>query len=111
MEPVEALRQLLSSEAAALQAGDLAALQALAGQKADLLASLAASPPPPAASLERLRAEAGRNAGLLAAAQRGLAAARQRLAELQRAAAPQTYDALGRRRRLGPVAAAVERRA
>ncbi len=111
MDPVEALRALLAAEAAALQRGELAALGPLAGQKAEILTALTATGAPPAASLARLRAEAGRNAGLIAAAQRGVAAACQRLAELQRAAAPQTYDNQGRRSQLGAAGGAIERRA
>ena len=111
MDTVEALHSLLAAEAAALRQGDLSALGPLAGQKAALLATLTAAGAPEARRLARLRAEAARNAGLIAAAQRGLAAACQRLAELQRAAAPQTYDSTGRRSQLGAAAGAVERRA
>lgn len=86
------LEQMLDEAAAALLAGDLAALDRLAPQieSADPSA-------PDRATAERLHAKAQRNARLLQAAARGVKAARLRMTEITRGPTLTTYDARGQR--------------
>jgi hypothetical protein len=107
-----ALTDLLASEARDLRQGDLSRLAERAEAKSALLAALEAAPAARGPALERLRAEAARNAALIEAAAQGVRAARDRLAVLVRAAAgSDTYDGGGRRRHLaGPGAGRLERR-
>ncbi|MBI1217226.1 MAG: hypothetical protein GC186_01655 [Rhodobacteraceae bacterium] len=109
--PLTALMALLETEVDLLRRFDFAHLGALAAQKSALLDALIAAPPPESSALERLRARARRNATLLQAAGRGVRSARRRLADLRRAAAPETYDARGRRNGLGPSTGTMEHRA
>lgn len=109
--PLYALLALLEDEVDVLRRFDFSDLDAIAQRKADLLDALLAAPPPDPQVLERLRTSARRNATLLQAAGRGVRSARRRLAELRRAAVPQTYDARGQRNGLGPAAGTIERRA
>ncbi|OIQ77653.1 hypothetical protein GALL_406500 [mine drainage metagenome] len=107
-----ALETLLDAELDAIRRGELSALEDLSTRTENLLESLIAGPMPDARTLERLRAKATRNAATLAAASRGVRAARRRLAELfQAAEGLDTYDASGRRNGLGANATKVERRA
>jgi flagellar biosynthesis/type III secretory pathway chaperone len=109
--PLNALVALLEAEVEALRRFDFSDLDAIAMRKADLLDALMAAQPPDPKALERLRASAWRNGILLQAAGRGIRSARRRLAELRRASAPETYDALGHRNGLGPATGMIERRA
>jgi hypothetical protein len=93
------LRDHLLREAAVLLQGDLTALPAIAAEKEALAVRLqAAKPRTTATEVAALRALAQRNARLNAAAQRGLASARDRLCDLQKLAAGLgTYAADGSR--------------
>ena len=94
MTPLEAL---LDQAAAALLAGDLAALARLTPEiEAARIAS------PDRASAERLQAKAQRNARLLDAASRGVKAARLRVTEITRGPTLTTYDARGFRSEIAP---------
>lgn len=88
--PVEVL---LAEVEQAARRGDLAALARLAPA---LEAELVNDPPRDPALIRRLSAQARRVTGGLAAAARGVQAARLRLAEMRRAAGPlRTYDRRG----------------
>lgn len=89
------LEAILDDSRAALLAGDMARL-------ADLADALAvAEPPSDPAALHRLRQKAERNAQLLAAALKGIRAARRRLQDLTGQGRSSTYDAQGRRGEIG----------
>jgi len=88
------LDDLLDRTHAAVIAGDMAALAALAPQVEAMLDAL---PPPDAATGERLRRKADRNAALLQAAARGVRAAEARLVEILAGPTLTTYDARGRK--------------
>ena len=91
------LETLLDQAAAALMAGDLAALARLTpGIEAARIA------PPDRASAERLQAKARRNARLLEAATRGVKAARLRMTEITRGPTLTTYDARGHKAEIAP---------
>ncbi|SEM46183.1 hypothetical protein SAMN04488103_101218 [Gemmobacter aquatilis] len=93
-----ALEALLDRMHEALQGGDLAALESLAGPLADAGATLA--PPQSRATLERLRRKAARNDTLLAASLCGLRAAQRRIAELRSLEQGfSTYDGAGLKHR------------
>jgi hypothetical protein len=78
------------------QAARRADLEALARLAPALEAGLVKDPPGDPALIRRLGVQARRVAGCLAAAARGVQAARQRLAEMRRAAGPlRTYDRQG----------------
>ncbi len=84
----------------AVTTGDLSALASLAVDIEDDLAAFAGSAD--AASAQRVRQLATRNAACLDAALRGLRAARRRMADIAAAqAGVQTYDVRGATRRLG----------
>ncbi len=85
------LEALLDTAREALLDGDILKLAALAGELE------AATLPRDPAALHRSRAKAGRNAALLAAALKGLRAARRRAEELAQPDRFSTYDARGRR--------------
>lgn len=98
------LETVLAETRAALLAGDFTALELLARRTGEILdAPLSGGPE----ALHRLRLMADENAGLIEAAARGIAAARQRL---RRQEALTTYDARGRRGTLAPLPAAAPRR-
>jgi hypothetical protein len=86
------LETLLDEGAAALLAGDLAALARLAPE-----IEAASVDPFDRAGAERLHAKAQRNARLLQAASRGVRAARQRVTEILHGPTLTTYDAHGRK--------------
>lgn len=97
-----ALEPLLDELRARVRVADFSALASLAPQ---IEAALAATDRPmDAGSLQRLKAKADANAGLLDAARSGLRAARRRLEETRRAAQGlQTYDVKGRRADITPI--------
>ncbi len=99
------LEALLDQAAAALMAGDLAAL---AGLTPAIEAARIA--PPDRASAERLQAKARRNARLLEAATRGVKAARLRMSEIARGPTLTTYDARGQKAQIAPPEVAPARR-
>lgn len=90
------LDDLLDQTAAALLAGDLSALAALAPriEATDL--------PGDRASAERVLAKAQRNARLLDAAMRGVKAARLRMTEITHGSTLTTYDARGQKAQFAP---------
>lgn len=103
---------LLEQEEAALLQGHLDTLARLAPEKERLTKALLALPPSGAdTQLTRMRQSAARNAALLAAARRGIAAARNRLRQLAEGPTLNTYDQRGQRQSLTPGARHVERRA
>lgn len=81
----DALVALLDTERQLIRAGRFEDLGPLQDDKTRLFAHLEADPPP-AVTLDRLRARAGSNLALLAAARDGFAAAQARLRELERLA-------------------------
>lgn len=87
------LESLLDATRAALLAGDLDGLAGLTRQLEAALAGAALSP----ADLAALQLRASHNARLIAAASRGVRAARRRLAEVTACQGLVTYDAAGRR--------------
>jgi hypothetical protein len=91
------LETLLDEAAAALMAGDLAAL-------ARLTPGIEAARITPAdrTEAERLQIKARRNARLLEAATRGVRAARLRMAEIARGPTLTTYDARGHKAEIAP---------
>lgn len=97
------LEALLDETRAALLAGDILRLAALADRVA------AAPPPADLAQLDRTRRKAARNATLLSAAMKGLRAARRRAEEAGRQGRFSTYDAQGRRDEIGSPAAPARR--
>lgn len=102
-----ALEDLLDHVQEALIAGELSRLVGLDQQIQTLTAQLPRLDRP---SAERLRRKADRNARLLLAAQRGIKAARQRLADIGSAAELSTYDARGRREVISAPSAFLPRR-
>jgi len=105
-----ALTALLAAEAEAVRHGALSELAALASRKAELVGALPAAAG--AGDLCRIRAAAEANGQLLAAALRGVEAARARLAAIRRAGTRlETYDRAGRARAVSFTTGTVERRA
>lgn len=103
MRPAERLLAALDALREAARRGDFAALAGLAERiGADL--ALLEQTPPTQRTLAEIRARAAEIPVLLQAAERGLAAARQRLAEMERLrTGPVTYGGDGRRQKLtGP---------
>lgn len=97
------LERALEDVGAALAGGAFAGLGPLTGELDAALAAVEAHPPADRAALDRLAARARGNMTMLAAAARGVRAARQRLRDLT--AAGQgigTYDRDGRRTVIGP---------
>lgn len=105
-----ALSALLDEQAAALRAGRVGELEALAGRLAALVDQGLTGTDP--ATARRLRDRVARNASLAQAAEKGLRAARRRLAEVAVAAqGGRTYDGRGQIAPVGPAAASLMRRA
>lgn len=102
------LESLLDETRDALLAGDLSRLGALADRTEQ---ALAASSPAGLAEPGRLRDLSRRNEALLAAAIRGVKAARRRAVEVAGHGRFATYDAQGKRADMGAPAAALVRRA
>jgi hypothetical protein len=101
------LDDLLDQTSAALLSGDLTALARLS----PLVETAASELPRDPAALARLKAKADRNSRLIAAAARGVRAARTRLGEIVRGPVLNTYDAQGRRESVGPIPSGQVRRA
>lgn len=99
------LESLLDQAAAALTAGDLAALARLTVEIEG-----ARIAPADRASAERLHAKARRNARLLEAATRGVKAARLRMTEITRGPTLTTYDARGHKAQIAASSFAPARR-
>lgn len=96
---------------AALIAGDLAALPALADALERLAPANAAPGAVPLATLQALRARAAAAAAMLEATARGLRAARRRIDEVAQAGRGlATYDRSGQRSRIGAAPAVPPRR-
>ncbi|HSF65292.1 MAG TPA: hypothetical protein VLA78_12940 [Paracoccaceae bacterium] len=105
-----ALTALLDEQATALRAGRVDALPALADRMAALVAGGLAGTDP--ATARRLRDRVARNASLAQAAEKGLRAARRRLADVAGAArGGRTYDGQGQIGTVGPSATSLVRRA
>jgi hypothetical protein len=96
-----ALEDLLDTAGAALLAGDLAALS---GLDARIMAAAASLPKLDPATARRIRDKAGRNARLLKAAESGLRAARDRVAEIRKGPILATYDMRGHKTALAGAA-------
>lgn len=97
-DPTSELGDLLDAVHAALRLGDLAALAPLTDR---IEALLDTAPPGDAGVLRGLAAKVERNAACLAAARRGLRAARRRIAEVAATQAGlATYDGRGRRQEI-----------
>ena len=109
MRPADRLLATLDALRAAARCGDFAALGPLTARvAADLAATEAATPPP--AQLAAMKASAAEVAVLLHAAERGLAAARRRLAEIERLrSGPVTYGGDGRPQNLAGTTPALRR--
>lgn len=104
------LEALLDEQAAALRSGRIADLPGLAERLAALVADGLAGMD--AATARRLRDRVGRNAGLAQAAEKGLRAARRRLAEVARAAqGGRTYDGHGQVADIGAAPGRLTRKA
>lgn len=99
------LEALLDQAAAALLAGDLAALVRLTPE-----IEAARIAPSDRAGAERLQWKAQRNARLLEAASRGVKAARLRMVEITRGPTLTTYDARGHRAEIPPTGLTQARR-
>lgn len=110
---IAALTALLAAEAEAIRRGALPELGALAARMAELMAALPAAPGSvPAHELMRIRVAAEANSRLLAAALRGVEAARARMTSIRRAGLRlDTYDSAGRARAVSFAPGSVERRA
>jgi hypothetical protein len=105
-----ALAALLDEQAAALRSGRIADLPALAERLAALVADGPAGLDP--ATARHLRDRVARNAGLAQAAEKGLRAARRRLAEVARAVqGGRTYDGRGQVADIGAAPGRLTRRA
>lgn len=104
-----ALERVMERLHIAVISGDLGALPALA---AEAEAGIAAMPgTDDVAAVRRIQALAARNAACLAAAARGVRAARRRLTEIAAAKAGlQTYDDTGATQRIGVVGGAMTQR-
>ena len=99
------LETLLDQAAAALLAGDLAALARLTpGIEAARIS------PADRAEADRLQTKARRNARLLEAATRGVKAARLRMIEITRGPTLTTYDARGQKAEIAPLGLTPARR-
>jgi len=99
MQKAEHMEQLLDQVHAAIVAGDLLLVRAMAGEIDSLLADLPRLADQGLA--DRLRAKAERNAACLQAAARGVRAARRRIAEIRAAQdGLATYDGKGKRQEL-----------
>lgn len=108
MRPADRLLTTLDALRAAARCGDFAALGRLATQLAADLAAIEAAPPP--AQLATMKASAAEVAVLLQAAERGLSAARRRLAEIERLrSGPVTYGGDGRPQMLAGTTASLRR--
>lgn len=107
-DAVPALERLLEAERAAIRSGDFAGLERLAAEAERMAGRLGAEAGP--AALQRLRNRAEANRRLLAAAIRGVEAARARL-EVIMSGGLSTYDDRGRTQALSGPSRAVERRA
>lgn len=107
------LMALLREEAAVIRRGALSDLAALAARKAELVEALPAlSGPAFRGDLARIGAAAEANGSLLAAALRGIEAARVRLTIIREAALRlDSYDSMGRARTVSFAGGTVERRA
>jgi len=112
LAPALALERLLAREHEALLTGQLAALDRFAQDK-DRLAGQLASAGAPRHQLDRLRRMADRNQTLLAAAARGLEAARARIDAIRSGPGPiRTYECNGAASEIAPGrAGGVNRRA
>jgi hypothetical protein len=110
---IAALRALLDAESVAIRQGDFAQFGALGARKAALVAALPGlGDGAPLRDLKRLRTAAEANGRLLAAAIRGVAAARARLASIRQVGTRlDTYDSAGRARSVRFGEGSVERRA
>ena len=109
--PMAELETLLDRELVLIRRADFAQLGELSSVKEALLEALSFAPAPTPESLERLRGKARRVASSLESARQGLRAAGRRVAELQAAGRPATYDAEGHRSGLCALAGRIERRA
>lgn len=92
------LETVLDESAVALKSGNLRRLNDLADQ-ADV--AIVGTGRPNEISVERLRDKAQRNATLIAAAIKGVKAARQRAKDLSATGQFSTYDATGQRNQVG----------
>lgn len=102
---VGALEEVLEQERAALLAGDLTQLAAIAESKETLVAALVEPPVPAAELLRGLDVKLRRNQLLLNGAMEGIRAVADRVAELRRVEAGfETYGADGQRRSVGQYA-------
>ncbi len=98
---------LLDATQVALRSGDLAALTDLAGRVETAMSAMGR---PDAVTLRRLQDKARRNERLLAAAAKGVAAARRRARDLTDEGRFSTYGADGRRDQVGLAACLPARR-
>ena len=108
------LHATLSREADLIRRADFAALTACSVDKEHLMAQLSLAAPANPQHLTALHAHASRNQALMAAALRGVTAARRRFERLRDAqTALHTYDHLGRKNDIavGDTATRIERRA
>lgn len=103
-----ALEDLLDQTREAVLAGNLGLLADLGPRIEAEAATLARQDRPTA---ERLLRKAERNAALLVAAGRGVRAAQGRLKDIANGPSLTTYDALGRKASIGPLAELAPRRA
>lgn len=109
--PIRTLIDVLDREGDALRAGDLSALPAIAEEKIQLSAEISKHPAT-GRDLEILRAKASANASLLAAAIRGIRAARNRLDALSEVRdVLSVYDPSGQIQRVPTKRSDVERKA
>jgi hypothetical protein len=97
---LDRLEKIVAETLIAIRSGDLSAMGKLALRTDTALAELGEETD--AIRLEALRALAGRNALALEAAGRGVRAARRRLAEISSAhSGVQTYDKIGKTKKIG----------
>lgn len=107
----EELDDLLDAERGALLAGDLGGLPAIVARKERLLDRLGAAAGT-AENLDRLKARAIANQGLIAAALEGVRSARERLAVARAGGPPlSTYDVSGKASVHGATGGTISRRA
>jgi len=113
MRSLEALDRMLDQEHDALLAGNLQGVLELSAQKEKLLRRLAGdSAGMNAAGVAVVKDKAARNAALLGAARRGVAAARDRLQQIKTGGTVlNTYNKHGERAALGGAIRRVEHRA
>jgi flagellar biosynthesis/type III secretory pathway chaperone len=108
-DAIEELERLLDVERHAIRSGSFGDLADIAATKEAAIDSLSGVS---AQSIVRLQRKAASNQVLLAAALKGVHAARKRLEMIQRASRSlNSYDALGRARTIGSAGPNVERRA